>query len=100
VLVTYFVHEAARDSRAASRLKSAHSKAIAQFPERRGLPRRRLSMKLPSRIHAEVRTLAESTGLNTTELVKSLIAEIQSEVLERQRPQLMQKLRALSAISV
>ena len=99
VLLTYFVHKAALEARAASKLKSAHAKAIARFPETRGLPRRRLSMKIPFRVGTEVRKLGESTGLNTTELIKSVISRIHADVLEQPKPGLIKELRALSAIS-
>lgn len=100
VLLTYFVHKAAHRVKAASTLKASHKKALATFPEHRGSTRRRLSMKVAPRINEDFRILATGTNLNTTEILKSVVFEIQGEVLENPTPKLLDELRTLSAISI
>jgi hypothetical protein len=99
VLLTYFVHKAAHDARAASRLKKSHERALARFPEQRGSARRRLSMKVPQRLNDELRLLQERTSLNTTELLKSVVVDIQDTVLDKPKSAVIDELRALSAIA-
>lgn len=99
VLLTYFFHKAALDARAPAKLRASHKKAMALFPETRGLARRRLSMKVPFRVNEDLEKLSKSTELNTTELIKSVVFDIRTRVLDQPKPGFMQELRALSAIS-
>lgn len=99
VLLTYFLHKAARDARAAARLKKSHERAVARFPEQRGGARRRLSMKVPQRLTDELRLLQQRTALNTTELLKSVVCDIQDAVLDKPKASVIDELRALSAVS-
>lgn len=99
VLLTYFLHKAARDSRAASRLKKSHARAMERFPDQRGGARRRLSMKVPQLLTDDLRLLRERTELNTTELLKSVVIDIQDSVLDKPRTAVIDELRALSAIA-
>ncbi|RBL87259.1 hypothetical protein DDE05_04675 [Streptomyces cavourensis] len=46
-----------------------------------------------------LRRMEGSTALNTTDLSKSVVLDIQGKVLYRSRPGLMEELRVLSAIS-
>lgn len=98
VLLTYFVHRDASDPRSVRRLRKAHDEALARYPEPRGVPRRRLSLKVPPRVSLALRQLEEDTELNTTELIKSVVCEIQDAVLERPQPAVIQALRTLSAV--
>jgi hypothetical protein len=101
VLLTYFVHKAAHDhdAKAAQKLKASHMKVGERFPEQRGLVRRRLSMKVPYRVNEDFRILETNTQLNTTELIKFVVLQIQDRVLEKPKPALIEELRMLSAIS-
>lgn len=100
LLLTYFVHKAAQDARSASRLKRSHQQALARFPEIRGLARRRLSMKVPARVSEDLQRLSAQTQLNTTELLKSVVFDIQAQVLEQPRAEVLKELRTLAAIAV
>lgn len=97
-LLTYFVHKAALDAHASVLLRASHRKAIERFPEERGVARRRLSLRVPSRVTDDFRKLEASTELNTTELLKSVVFLIQTRVLDDPRPRLIGELRAISAI--
>ncbi|WP_416760548.1 hypothetical protein ACNI65_00225 [Roseateles sp. So40a] len=97
-LLTYFVHKAAMDERAATVLRLSHRKAVERFPEERGIARRRISMKVPPRVTEDFRRLEASTELNTTELLKSVVFLIQQRVLDDPKPRLIGELQALSAI--
>lgn len=99
VLLTYFVHKAAGDRRAPARLKKSYQRALSTYPESRGGARRRLSMKVPHRLTVELKKLEEQTDLSTTELLKSMVYEIQGEVLDQPQPSTLDALRTLSAVA-
>ena len=99
LLVTYFVHRAAQDPRGGEKLLAAHRKAAIEFPEQRGAPRRRLSMKVSPQIDAELRALMAATALTVTETLKSLVFEIHADVLDKPRPALMKALRDLAVVA-
>lgn len=99
VLLTYFLHRYAGDAQAAIKLRRAHQKARDRYPETRGSSRRRLSMKVSSTISDELRALAQKAELNTTEILKSVVFGIQTDVLESPKPALLKELRALAMVS-
>ena len=99
LIVTYFLHRAAQDPRGGEKLLAAHRKAAIEFPEQRGAPRRRLSMKVSPQIDAELRALMAATTLSVTETLKSLVFEIHADVLLKPRPALMKALRDLAAVA-
>lgn len=99
ILLTYFVHKAACDEGAPAKLRKSHERAMARFPESRGTARRRLSMKVPRRLTEELRWLQERTELNTTELLKSVVYDIQDKVLDKPKASVIDELRTLSAVT-
>lgn len=99
VLLAYFVRKAANDRRAPARLKKAHARAIARYPESRGNARRRLSMKVPHRMTEDLKKLEEQTELNRTELLKTVVYEIQAQVLEQPTAAVLDELRTISAVA-
>ena len=99
VLLTYFLHRAARDEKAAGKLLTSHEQALVLFPEVRGSARRRLSMKVPVRVDDDLQALKRSTALSTTELLKSLVYDIQTDVLAAPKPALLRELRALAVVT-
>lgn len=99
ILITYFLRRAAQKEQSAAKLLASHERARALFPERRGLARRRLSMKVPQRVKDDLRELIRGTELNTTELLKSVVFDIQSDVLDSPKPALLKELRTLAAVS-
>lgn len=98
-LLSFFVHKAAHDARAAKRLRALCLEADERFPSPRGAARRRLSMKVAPPMMAAIQALALKTELNTTELVKSMVCLVQDEVLTKPQPGLIQELRTLAAVS-
>lgn len=100
VLLSYFLHRAAQDDNPAVRLLRSHEKARGAYPELRGASRRRLSMKITQRITDELQGLMKGTQLNTTEVIKSVVFDIQAQVLESPKPVLLRQLKALAAVAV
>jgi len=98
VLMTLYLHRFASGEYPRARLIKAHQSAIERFKERRGTARRRLSLKVTPRIAEDLKTLVHETTLSQTEVIKSVIYQIQSDVIEAQKPALLKELGALSII--
>ncbi len=99
VLMTVYLHRFASGEYPASELVSALTTARSRYKERRGGARRRLSMKVTPRIAEDLKNLAKETALSQTDLIKSVIFQIQSDVLESRKPALMRELSALSLLA-
>ena len=100
VMLTWFVHRCATETSGVSSLLEAHGYARATFPERRGIARRRISMKVSPRVESDFRLLEEGTALNKTELLKSVVWRIRDEILESPRKTVIRQLKDLSTIVV
>jgi hypothetical protein len=99
VLMILYLHRFASGEYPRERLMRAHRSAVARFKEQRGAARRRLSMKVTPRIAEDIKTLTEDTEMNQTEVIKSVIYQIQIDVIEGRKPALMKELGALAVIS-
>lgn len=98
VLMTLYLHRFASGEYPRARLIKAHFAALERFKERRGAARRRLSMKVTPRIAQDLKTLMHETTMSQTEVIKSLIYQIQLDVIESRKPALMKELEALAVI--
>jgi hypothetical protein len=98
VLMMLYLHRFASGEYPRARLVNAHRSATERFQERRGAARRRLSMKVTPRIAEDLKTLMQQTTLSQTEVIKSVIYQIQTDVIETQKPALLKELGALSII--
>ncbi|OLL29415.1 hypothetical protein BTH42_22950 [Burkholderia sp. SRS-W-2-2016] len=98
VLMMLYLHRFASGEYPRARLVKAHRAAIERFTEQRGAARRRLSMKVTPRIAEDVKILMHDTTLSQTDVIKAVIFQIQSDVIEGQKPALMKELCMLSII--
>ena len=98
VLMTLYLHRFASGEYPRARLIKAHRSALERFKERRGAARRRLSMKVTPRVAEDLKTLMHDTTMSQTEVIKSVIYQIQADVIESRKPALMKELSALSVI--
>jgi len=58
---------------------------------------KRISMKVSSRMRDELDKLARETALNRTTLIKSIVADITSEIVEPDEPAMLPELRRMAA---
>lgn len=94
-------------ARQSERLQPAHEafiKALDEQRQQRGLPpssaTRRLSMKVNPYMAEDILALQQQTHMNQTELLKSVIARIQSDVLETPDQEAIQALQRLARLAV
>jgi hypothetical protein len=99
VLMVFYLHRFASGDYPRERLLKAHRAAVERFKEQRGAARRRLSMKVTLRIAEDIKTLVDDTSMSQTEVFKSVIYQIQADVVEARKPALLKELSALSVIA-
>ncbi|MGF6722740.1 hypothetical protein P3T43_002091 [Paraburkholderia sp. GAS41] len=99
VLMVFYLHRFASGEYPRERLLRAHRAGMERFKEERGAARRRLSMKVTPRIAEDIQTLIDDTSMSQTEVIKSVIYQIQADVVQARKPALMKELSALSVIS-
>ena len=56
-------------------------------------------MKVPDKLKAELRRLEDESELNTTDLMKSVVFDIQREVLQKPKPVKIKALRYLALVA-
>ena len=96
ILMTVYLHRFASGEYPVSELIRGLTTAHSRYKERRGGARRRLSMKVTPRIAEDLKNLAQKTAMSQTDVIKSVIFQIQSDVLESRKPALMRELSTLS----
>jgi hypothetical protein len=99
-LITLYLHRFASGQYPKKALLTAHKAAQAQYKERRGTARRRLSMKVAPTIASAMQILVAETELSPTELLKAVIYQIHRDVMGGQEPELIRELSTLAAISI
>ncbi len=86
VLMVFYLHRFASGEYPRERLLKAHRTAVERF-------------KVSLRIADDIKTLVDNTSMSQTEVIKSVIYQIQTDVVEARKPALLKELSALSAIS-
>lgn len=94
-LIAYYVHRIAQASDAKDRLQILHQQRMTSTPD---APRKRLSLKLAPRMEAEVQALMERSGLNKTDLMRSVVGEIEQALVKSPAPTELHALQDLAAV--
>lgn len=98
VLLAYFLHRTAKDPAGVEKIRIMHAEARAVFPEKRGASRRRLSMKMPYMMFQDLRSIKDQTEMNTTEVLKSVVYDIRTSVIESPKAQVIKELGTFAAV--
>ncbi len=98
LLLTYFVHRDAEDPGAAQRLRVYHAQAVQHWEHIPVKNKRRLSLKVAHRAEMSMAQLMVATSLNKTQVIKSLVAQIQYELLEAPQPAVVRELKRLAEV--
>ncbi len=100
-LICYYIHDLAQDPNRIQRLFNAHKLSVVNFSSKNiKIPSKRLSMKVSEKLKTELRSLEDETELSTTELLKSVVCDIQREVLEKPRSSKIKTLQFLASVAV
>ncbi|VWX32811.1 MULTISPECIES: hypothetical protein [unclassified Limnobacter] len=100
-LVCYYIHDLAQDPNRLERVFSAHKLSVVNFSSKKSkIPSKRLSMKVSGKLKAELQRLEVETELSTTDLLKSVVCDIQREVLEKPKSSKIKTLQFLASVAV
>jgi hypothetical protein len=99
IMMAVYFHRFASGLCPARELIEARAAARTHYKERRGGARRRLSMRMTSRVADDLAKLTQETRMSQTDVVKSVIFRIQQDVLELRDPALIKELVSLSLFS-
>jgi hypothetical protein len=96
-LLAYYIHRAAENEQPAALLTDR----IARNRERFDIdaPKRRLSLKVTPRLNGEIDKIIERSKLTKSDLIKSLVMQIDEDILQPKSPHNMKELRRLAAVA-
>lgn len=98
-LLIFYIHQFAIGNMAVKRLQKAHALANEWFPKRSSGLRKRLSIKVSAAMDDEFGQIQTKTKLSKTELLKSLVFEIKSDVLDSGKSARVEELRTFAAMA-
>lgn len=93
-LLMYYVYRSVGDKSAAKRIAGATGRV-----GKTNSPRRRLSMRVSPAMSRSLDRLMAATKLNRTELLKSLVAQIEKDIVEPRHPANLKELKTLASIA-
>jgi hypothetical protein len=96
-LLAYYIHRAAESEQPAERLASRIARNGQRFDT--DAPKRRLSFKVTPRLSGEIDKIIERSKLTKSDLIKSLVMQIDEDILQPKSPHNMKELRRLAAVS-
>ncbi|MBY3528897.1 hypothetical protein HFN72_23510 [Rhizobium laguerreae] len=96
-LIAFFVHRSLNDDSLIERLRRNAEVHRAMWKSWDDAPSKRLSMKVTPRVGDEFDELVKKSTLNKTTLVKSIVMDISSEIVQPEKPQMMPELRRMAA---
>lgn len=91
-LLMFYVHRFAVGSFDVERLKKSRA-ALSLRPAMESKHRRRLSIKTSHRLAMEMASVAESSSMQKTEVIKAIIGAIQEDIVDDGSPELIQNIR-------
>src|SRR5690606_19529200 len=96
-LIAFFVHRSVSDDALVERLRKNAEIYKSRWKSWNAAPAKRLSLTVAPRVGDEFDALAKKSELNKTTLVKSIVMDISSEVVEPEQPKLLPELRRMAA---
>lgn len=96
-LLAYYIHRAAESDQPAEAFAERVRKSTVRFDNE--APKRRLSFKVTPRLNDEIDKIVEKSNLTKSDLIKSLVMQIDEDILQPKSPQNIKELRRLAAVA-
>lgn len=99
-LLAYYIHRLSSDPAAIARLQekaAAHGPKVSGSPK---IPKRRLSMKFAAKTDASIQELMKASRLTKSHLIRSIVREIEDDLVRPEKPKDLQKLREIAMVVV
>ena len=97
-LLLYYIHRAAANKRAARKIARLRADTAFGKAEKLGV-KKRLSFKVSHNVSRSIDGLIETTKLSKTDLFKSLVLQIDKDIVEPETPVNLAELRTLAAVA-
>ena len=100
-LVLFYVHRLMSDKRAAERIARLMETADPKFRDTHqcDVVCRRLSLKVSPAVARNIATLAETAKLTKTDLIKSIVLQIDADIIAPKKPAHLAELQTLAAVA-
>jgi hypothetical protein len=99
-LLAYYIHRLASNEAAAKSFSRSLENLLGSVKlKTAGVPRRRLSFKVTPRLNNEIEEIMETMSLNRTDMFKSLVLQIDKDIVRPKKPKYLAELQTLAAIS-
>ncbi len=99
IFISYYLHLFAKKPRSTEYILTLHSSAKLRYPKCANTKLRRLSMKVSPDIARDFQKIQTYSHLNQTEILKALIYQIDSDVVQEQKSEVIQHLAAFTAVA-
>jgi hypothetical protein len=96
-LLAYYIHRAAESEQPTQQLAERIARGAERFDM--AAPKRRLSFKVTPRLNGEIDKIIERSKLTKSDLIKSLVMQIDEDILQPKSPHNMKELRRLAAVA-
>jgi hypothetical protein len=96
-LLAYYIHRAAESKQPTKNLADRIAKSAERFDVH--APKRRLSFKVTPRLNSEIDMIMKKSKLTKSDLIKSLVMQIDEDILQPKSPHNMKELRRLAAVA-
>jgi|EndMetStandDraft_4_1072995.scaffolds.fasta_scaffold47924_2 hypothetical protein len=96
-LLAYYIHQAAQGKKPLQQLTERIEKNAERFDIH--APKRRLSFKVTPRLSSEIDKIIEKSKLTKSDLIKSLVMQIDEDILQPKSPHNIGELRRLAAVA-
>lgn len=97
-LLAYYIHRMSADPESAIRLQKKAGGQVRKSPKAMKVPKRRLSVKFAPQTDASIRELMRASGLNKSHLIRSIVHEIDIDLVRPEKPKELEKLRQMAAV--
>jgi hypothetical protein len=100
VMLCYYLHDLAQDPKGLERLLSAYKKSVESYPPSNASTlKKRFSMKVSEKLKEEILRLEKAGKLSTTDLLKSVVIDIQHNVLKKPGTSQIKALQYLAVVA-
>ena len=96
-LLAYYIHRAAESDHPPEQFADRIAKNAGRFDG--SAPKRRLSFKVTPRLNDEIDKITKRSNLSKSDLIKSLVMQIELEILQPKSPHNLGELRRLAAVA-
>jgi hypothetical protein len=98
-LLAFYIHRCASDDKAIAGMLTAKSDVAEWLRSGCKGPKKRLSFKVTPRLDDDFERMVRTSKLSRTDLIKTLVMQIASDIVQPKKPKYLEELRRLAVVS-